>query len=50
LVYESTDLEEGWDGYHGGVLQNNDVYVYKIQVRTWLEEIRSIQGYINLLR
>tara|TARA_R110001592_G_scaffold119491_5_gene322651 strand:+ start:2881 stop:3915 length:1035 start_codon:yes stop_codon:yes gene_type:complete len=50
LIFESNDLEVGWDGYYKGVLQNNDVYVYKIQALTWRDETQAIEGHINLLR
>jgi gliding motility-associated-like protein len=50
LIFESNDMEVGWDGYYKGVLQNNDVYVYKIQALTWKDETQAIEGHINLMR
>ncbi|MBD99208.1 MAG: hypothetical protein CMO34_05130 [Verrucomicrobia bacterium] len=50
IVFETTDLAEGWDGHHKGVLQNNDAYVYKVRVLTWREEEKAQEGYINLMR
>jgi len=49
-VFFTTDEEQGWDGYYKGVLQNNDVYAYKIRAYTWRDELKTLEGYINLLR
>jgi gliding motility-associated-like protein len=49
-IFLSTDEETGWDGYYKGVLQNNDVYAYKITAYTWRDEIKTLEGYINLMR
>lgn len=50
LIFETNNIEEGWDGHYNGVLQNNDVYVYKVRVLTWREEEKALEGYINLAR
>ncbi len=50
LLYSSDDIDAGWDGKFNGEYQNNDVYVYKIKVKTWREEEVQKEGYINLLR
>lgn len=49
-MFFTTDEEQGWDGYYKGVLQNNDVYVYKIRAYTWRDELKTLEGHINLLR
>lgn len=49
-VFFTTDEETGWDGYYKGVLQNNDVYAYKIKAFTWRDEEKTLEGYINLMR
>lgn len=49
LVWEAQDVEDSWDGKHDGILQNADVYVYKIEVTTWTDEIIQEEGYINLI-
>lgn len=49
-LFLTTDKERGWDGYYKGVLQNNDVYAYKIKAYTWRDELKTLEGYINLLR
>jgi chitodextrinase len=33
LVFESTDIRIGWDGYYRGQLSQQDVYVYQMWVR-----------------
>lgn len=48
LVYESTDLEKGWDGTFKGKPQNSDVYTYKVKVKTWRENEDYTEGYVNL--
>jgi gliding motility-associated-like protein len=50
LVFETDKKEVGWNGYYKGVLQNNDVYVFKVQVVTFKEETQSLEGHINLMR
>lgn len=49
-LFLTTNQEEGWDGHYKGVLQNNDVYVYKVRALTWRDEVKSLEGYFNLLR
>lgn len=49
-MFLTTDKEVGWDGYYKGVLQNNDVYAYKIKAITWRDEEKTLEGYINLMR
>lgn len=49
-IFFTTDKEEGWNGYYKGVLQNNDVYAYKIKAFTWRDEEKTLEGYINLMR
>lgn len=49
-IFLSTDKNVGWDGYYKGVLQNNDVYAYKITAYTWRDELKTLEGYINLMR
>lgn len=50
IIFETTDLSKGWDGKYKGEVQNNDVYVYKVLVKTWRDEEKSKEGYINLIR
>ena len=50
LMFESTNPESGWDGYHKGHLCPQDVYIYRITAE--YENGRTITrtGDINLLR
>ena len=50
LVFETNDINVGWDGYFKGVLQNNEVYVVQVKALTWKDEERTFEGYINLMR
>lgn len=50
IVFETTNLEKGWDGTYKGEEQNSDVYVYKVRVLTWRNEEKALEGYINLIR
>jgi len=34
LVFSSTSLTEGWDGYYSGKLQSTDTYTYHIHAIT----------------
>lgn len=49
-VFETTDLNEGWDGTHNGVEQNSDVYAFKILALDWKDEEIVEEGFINLVR
>jgi gliding motility-associated-like protein len=51
LVFETTDLNTGWDGYFNGELQNTETYVYHASVETWITgKTLSKKGTIDLLR
>jgi gliding motility-associated-like protein len=51
LLFESTDLKTGWDGYYKGVLQNMETYVYQVSAQTYTDaEPRDIKGYFKLIR
>lgn len=57
LIYKSSNIEEGWDGYYKGELQNNDVYAYKVIGTSWKvdpstgQDTKMIkEGYIHLMR
>ena len=52
LVYENPgDIEQGWDGFFNGVLQNNETYVYQVVGETWIEgEVISKTGNVTIIR
>lgn len=51
LIYETSDLNAGWDGYYKGVPQNIETYVYHTEVETYTDS-KPVQktGYFKLLR
>jgi gliding motility-associated-like protein len=51
LIYETSDLNAGWDGYYKGVPQNMETYIYHAEVETY-SDTEPIQktGYFKLLR
>jgi len=48
-IYVSNNIKEGWDGSFNGILQNSDVYVYKVKALTWRNDEVLAEGYVNLL-
>lgn len=55
LVFESSDINEGWDGRFNGKDQNNDTYTYHAVVETWLvvngaNKVLEKTGAFNLVR
>lgn len=49
MLYESDNIEEGWNGIYKGKIQNSDSYVYKVSVLTWRDEVLNTEGYLNLI-
>ncbi len=50
LVFKTADVKIGWDGYYKGMLQNNDIYVYKVNAISFRETEMLTEGHINLMR
>lgn len=50
LVFETSNEEEGWNGYYKGMLQNNGTYTYKVMATDWRDKELEKKGYINLMR
>ncbi|MBS1582733.1 MAG: PKD domain-containing protein, partial [Bacteroidetes bacterium] len=50
LVFESTDLKRGWDGYYRGQISPQDVYVYQVWVRFVDNKEREKMGDLTLFR
>ncbi len=51
LVFETTDISEGWNGYYKGELQPQDTYVYQAEVETWLDGQKlKKKGMFELIR
>jgi gliding motility-associated-like protein len=50
-VFYTDDINEGWDGYYKGKLQNIDTYSYIIKAKMWdSDEIITKKGTFSLLR
>jgi len=50
LIFQTDDIDTGWDGNYKGTLQNNDVYVWKVLIQTWRDEEIYREGSFNLMR
>lgn len=50
LLFQSTDPDEGWDGYYKGKLCQQDVYMYKISAMMENGEKVVRMGDVNLIR
>lgn len=50
LIFESTDLEVGWDGYYRGQMCQQDVYVWKAYMKLNNGKEYEANGDITLLR
>jgi gliding motility-associated-like protein len=52
LIFESNDLYEGWDGRvnGGSVIAQQDVYVYKVDVKDFEGKQHKYTGSVTLLK
>ena len=50
MVYESSDLNEGWDGTFKGEPQPNETYVYFVRVLTFGDKILFKKGNFKIIR
>ena len=53
LVWETTNIEQGWNGYYKGTLQQPGVYVYLLTysvVNNGNGEVKQMKGSITLIR
>jgi len=50
LLFESTDLKNGWDGTYNGVPQNMETYIYQASVETLTDETFTKSGSFKLIR
>ncbi|MFT3750602.1 MAG: gliding motility-associated C-terminal domain-containing protein [Agriterribacter sp.] len=50
LVYNTTDMEKGWDGTVNGRLQTTDTYVYMTQGIDYTGKVITKKGTITLIR
>ena len=50
IVFETSELSEGWNGFYKDVLQNNDIYTYKVKAVDFFDQPMEAAGHINLMR
>ena len=50
LIFESNDLNVGWDGYYRGKLCPSDVYIWKARLELNNGQIINKAGDVTLLR
>lgn len=50
LIFESTDLKKGWDGYFNGKLCQQDAYVWKANITFFDGTVFNKVGSVTLLR
>ena len=50
LLFQTNDINVGWDGYFKDEIQNNEVYVYKVIAKNWLNKEIIKEGFINLMK
>ncbi|MBK7148245.1 MAG: gliding motility-associated C-terminal domain-containing protein [Bacteroidetes bacterium] len=50
LVYESTNVNEGWDGFYKGVAQPLSTYIWRSQISFLNGETKQRSGNVTLLR
>lgn len=49
LLYETDDLQKGWDGTYQGVLSQQDVYIYKVSARGLAYGLVEQEGTVTLI-
>ncbi len=50
IIFESNDIQKGWDGHYRGQLSPQDVYVYQLWVRFVDGKEKQVLGDLTLLR
>ena len=50
LIFQTSQLERGWDGYYNGRMAKQDVYVYKIRMTFENGEMTTKLGDVSLIR
>lgn len=50
IVFESYELDRGWNGYYKDKLSKSDVYVWRAQATCWGGKKLSYKGNVTLLR
>lgn len=50
LMFETTNLEEGWDGKYRGTVQNQETYFYRVKAKSITGEVKAQKGSFTLIR
>lgn len=50
LVFESKDLETGWDGTYKGKIAQEDVYVWKVYFKDIFKKEHDLKGTVSLIK
>ncbi len=50
MVYESSNIDDGWDGSYKGKPQPYDVYIYEVEAKTELGRTFHMHGNVTLMR
>jgi gliding motility-associated-like protein len=50
ILFETNTPENGWDGTYKGTMSKNDVYIWKIKVKTHNSLIKKYVGNVTLLK
>jgi gliding motility-associated-like protein len=50
LVFETTDMAQGWDGWYKGKVMDNAVFVYYLKATFYTGEQVTKKGNITLLK
>jgi gliding motility-associated-like protein len=51
LIFQSIDINEGWNGTYNGRLQQNGIFTWKILLKTKdLDDIKEFHGHLLLLK
>lgn len=50
IVFETFDVNQGWDGTYKGEPQEMDTYVYLLRVKSYNNQEKAVKGTINLVR
>lgn len=49
MIFETDDLQRGWDGTYKGVMSQQDVYIYKIKARGEIAGLVEQEGTVTLI-
>jgi gliding motility-associated-like protein len=49
-IFETNDLQTGWDGTYKGIQQEMGTYVFFIEGTTFLNETYTTKGNVSLIR